>query len=69
MNLIKDYKHNNQQLLFDNPNTYTLISYSTEVLRVVNGNIVLDGYGKHSVTTSKHITQAKSYLYEIGVLK
>ena len=67
-NKIEEYKHNNQKLLNDGSDTYTLISYSTEVLKVINGKIVLDQSGKISVTTSKHISQAKSYLASIGVL-
>ena len=60
---VKEYKHNNQTLLFDkDTKTYSLISYSTEVLRVVNGYTVLDEYSKISTTTSKHITQAKNFL-------
>ena len=64
MNIVKDYKHNNQTLFFDETkNTYVLISYNTEVFEIKkNGEIILNGHGKFSNTTSKHITQAHNYL-------
>lgn len=61
--IVSDYKHNNQTLMFDSDsNTYRLWSYSTMVLEVVNGKITVNGKGKYSVTTSKHITQCRSFL-------
>ena len=62
-NKVKDYKHNNQVLMFDeSENTYVLISYNTQVLYIVNGKITYNQHGKISITTSKHITQALSFL-------
>jgi len=62
-NKVKEYKHNNQTLLFDESlNSYILISYNTQVLEIVGNSIVMNGHGRYSVTTSKHITQALSYL-------
>ena len=62
-NKVKDYKHNNQELYFDETkNTYVLISYNTEVLHIVNGRVTHNDYGKISSTTSKHITQATTWL-------
>ena len=63
-----DYKHNNQKLFVDDDGKVKLMSYSTIVLIIDNGKIVLDESHNISVTTSKHITQAKSYLEENGFI-
>lgn len=63
------YNRSNQ-VLMQQGNTISLISYQTEVLRIVNGKIVIDGSrkntinytGRQSATTSKHISQAKAFL-------
>ena len=63
MKKVKEYNHSNQTLLFDDEvATYQLISYSTMVLEIVNGSITFNQHGKISTTTSKHITQARSFL-------
>ncbi len=65
----KEYKHNNQRLFKDSDGKIKLQSYSTIVLVVdYKGNIELDEYSKISTTTSKHITQAKSFLAQKGFI-
>jgi len=66
---MRQYNHSNQNLTYDiNTKSATLMSYTTIVLVVVNGRIVKDEYSKISTTTSKHISQAKGFLMDIGIL-
>ena len=61
------YNKSNQVLMQDK-DIISLISYQTEVLRIVNGKETINAKtglnydGRRSPTTSKHITQAKEYL-------
>ena len=65
------YNKSNQVLMedtFNNDVRYRLYSYRTLVLEIVNGEETINAKtglnynGIRSVTTSKHITQAKSFL-------
>lgn len=67
------YNKSNQVLMedtFNNDVRYRLYSYHSLVLEIVNGEITIDARAKtrknydgiQSVTTSKHITQALSFL-------
>jgi len=68
---VKEYKHSNQVMFFDpETTTYNLWSYNSMVLEVVKGQITVDARrthtlnydGRQSVTTSKHIGQALSFI-------
>ncbi len=70
------YSKSNAVLMEDDDGNISLFSYQTEVLRIEKGKIVIDGSRKNtinydgiqSVTTSKHITQAKDYIEnELGL--
>jgi len=66
---MRQYNHSNQNLTYDlETKSAVLMSYSTVVLVIVNGKILQDEYSKISVTTSKHISQAKGFLMDIGIL-